>query len=476
MFFAMILQKRIPKDFYKLFRTQNMQCYMMILVALYIENTKAYMSLGLTDQECCIIIGETITKASVQWAIEIEDMEEVVEGEENQFAAGAPISILSRLVNWGWLKKDYDERLNRYVYSFPEYSQLYIELFEHLQTEDDSRERESILSIYSALYTYHGDSDKNNDILRTAVVTCRKLSQLLTNMQDGIRSYFEELSRQKNFIGIQAVLVDEINNSDSKKYAILTTTDSFYRYKEAIKELISQILIEDEARKETLIKKKLEYQAGTLFYIRMEQKIAIIEDANKYVYQLEREMDLMEQKYKKLIEQKSIFAKRALARMHYILQEGNNKESYLMQWVHLLNHGQNPDELLEHTRDKMLFTSQYKLISDQSFSNRKQQGDTEFRPASIHKKSEIEKETMEHYIPKPLYTKKELREFLEKNMLDGKFVTTEETVATVEDLEKLMFIWQEATENTHESKLVELGEELTNEQGMSFRKLTMLDT
>ena len=56
-----------------------------------------------------------------------------------------------------------------------------------------------------------------------------------------MRSYFEELSQKKNFIGIQKVLVEEINNSDSKKYAILTTTDSFYRYKEAVKELVSQI-------------------------------------------------------------------------------------------------------------------------------------------------------------------------------------------------------------------------------------------
>ncbi len=471
----MILQKRIPKDFYKLFRTQNMQAYMMILVALYEENIRAYMSLGLTDQECRIIIGDTISKASMQWAIEVEDVEENAENDDNQFAGGAPASILSRLVRWGWLKKDFDEKLNNYVYSFPEYSQLYIELFQHLQTEDDSRERESILSIYSALYTFHGDKDKNNDILKTAVITCRKLSQLLTNMQDGMRSYFDVLSKQKNFLGVQAVLVEEINNSDSKKYAILTTSDSFYRYKESIKELISQILIENELRKDKMIMQKLEYQPGTLFFVRMEQKIEICEEAGRLVYQLEREVELMEQKYKKLIEQKSIFAKRALARMHYILQEGSNKESYLMQWIHLLNHCGNPDEILERTKEKMYFTSQYKLMSDQSFSNRKQQGDNEFRPEVIVKKDDQAQGDMGNYIPKPLYTKKELRVFKERNLEDGKFVTTKETVTSIEDLEKLMFLWQEATENTNESKLVELGEELTNEQGMSFSKLTMIE-
>ena len=67
-----------------------------------------------------------------------------------------------------------------------------------------------------------------------------------------MRSYFEELSQKKNFIGIQKVLVEEINNSDSKKYAILTTTDSFYRYKEAVKELVSQILRENDQKRNSL--------------------------------------------------------------------------------------------------------------------------------------------------------------------------------------------------------------------------------
>ena len=75
---------------------------------------------------------------------------------------------------------------------------------------------------------------------------------MLGNMREGMRGYFDELSRQRDFRGIQEVLVKEINNSDSKKYAILTTTDSFYRYKEAVKELIDQNLSENELRQQEL--------------------------------------------------------------------------------------------------------------------------------------------------------------------------------------------------------------------------------
>ena len=237
----MILKQCIPKDFYRLFRTRNMDAYMEFLVAIYEENNEVYAALGLTREECMAVIRETMAKNGTVWQKE--------EGDGNsgstESAAGPDASasmILGRLIDWGWLNSDYDEKLNSYVISFPEYSQLYVELFRKLQSEDDSRERESILSIYSALYTFHADTEKNNGILQNALHTSRRLGQLLSNMQDGMRGYFDKLSGRKDFIGIQEVLVEEINNSDSQKYAILTTTDSFYRYKEAVKELISKIL------------------------------------------------------------------------------------------------------------------------------------------------------------------------------------------------------------------------------------------
>ena len=223
----MILKKKIPVDFYKLFRTKNRDAYMQFLVAIYEENNEVYASLGLTQEECVLIIENTIEKARIVW----EEEDETDEGEtpDALFPADSPSGMLNRMIRFGWLKSDFDEKLNTSVISFPEYSQLYTELFKKMQSEDDSRERESMLSIYSALFTYHSDPEKNKDILKSALHSSRNLGQLLSNMQDGMRSYFDELSSQKHFIGIQQVLVEEINNSDSRKYAILTTTDSFYR-------------------------------------------------------------------------------------------------------------------------------------------------------------------------------------------------------------------------------------------------------
>ena len=70
---------------------------------------------------------------------------------------------LKHLEDWGWLRRDYDEVLDSYVVSFPEYSQMFVELFVRLHSEEHTRERESVLAVYSYLYTYCADKEKNKE-------------------------------------------------------------------------------------------------------------------------------------------------------------------------------------------------------------------------------------------------------------------------------------------------------------------------
>ena len=240
----MNLKSRMPRDFYRLFGSKYLDYYMVFLVAVYEESSRSYSTLGLTEQEVKSIINESLAGLKLDWSEARVDEDGVMLSQSNMASI-----CLAHFEQWGWLLSDYDETLNCNVVSFPEYSQLYIELFQKLLSEEDGRERENILAIYSYLYTYNADKEKNNDILRSALKTSRRLVQLLANMQEGMRGYFDELSKQREFRGIQEVLVHEINNSDSRKYAILTTTDSFYRYKEAVKELTTDNLAANELRR-----------------------------------------------------------------------------------------------------------------------------------------------------------------------------------------------------------------------------------
>ena len=465
----MILKKRIPKEFYKLFRTKNMDAYMMFLTAIYEENSGIYNALGLTVEETQAIIGETMSRARIEWQ---EDAEEGEDAEESEKAyPGTPLAILRRLIRWGWIKSDYDERLNTYMISFPEYRQLYIELFAKLQKEDDSYERESILSIYSALFTYHSDSEKNNEILRSAIRTSKNLEQLLANMQNGMRTYFDELSQSKNFMEIQQVLVNEINNSDSKRYAILTTTDSFYRYKEAVKELISRILNDNDKKKEELENRLGHTAQGTTDFVRIQQQIEYCEEAAVMVYQVEREFDLIERKYNKLIDQKAVFARRALARIRYIFQEGTHDEDNILKLLHLLDKSSDSDVILDKLGERIRLTVPFKVFDDNSMYKRRDVSDNEFSPVATNTVEIQDKKEIADFVPKPLYTKKQLRDFRDKNTHNGVFTTTSETVSSVDDLEKIMFLWQEMTENQSDTDHVSLGNELRSKDGFTFSEL-----
>ena len=488
----MILKKKIPRDFYKLFRTQNMEYYMQLLTALYEADQEAYALTQLTDSECRSILAETIARVNLVWW---ED--ETEKTEDEGFPGLSPSAVLDRFVKWGWLSKDFDEKLNCYIIGFPEYSRLYVELFDRLEKEDDSMERESILSVYSALYTYDSDPEKNNSILKSALRTSKSLGQMLSNMQDSMRLWFDELSKRKDFIGIQEVLVNEINNRESVKYAILTTTDSFYRYKEAVKELIAKILEENENRREGLtVQKRMlmaaqgsdssapepsesaggSYAASNASapaLLRLERGIQFCEEAAQLVLLVEREFDLIEKKYNRLIELKTVFARRALARIHYLLQEGAGAEDSTLELIGLLNNSGKKNALLEDFRDSLYVTAPFSIVGDDSLYNRRQRQENEFVPLALQEEASSE---IADFVPKPLYTGKQLQEFRRQHTKDGIFQVSADTVQSAEDLEKLLFIWQEATQSRQEEDRILLQEEIHQEDGFSYTGFSIDET
>ena len=474
----MSLINKIPKEFYKLFASKYREYYQRFLISIYEESGRSYSLLGLTERECCAIMNEWIAAETLDWSEEQFD-------EEGELLTRSNMAFvcLRHLEEWGWLRKDYDESLNSYVVSFPEYSQLFVELFQRLYSEDSTKERESVLAVYSYLYTYSADKEKNNEILKSALQTSQSLLRMLSNMQEGMRGYFDELSRQRSFLGIQEVLVNEINNSDSKKYAILTTTDSFYRYKEAVKELIDQNLSENEVRRQQFLDQQVQLKMQmeseesvpveyTPKYRRLERAVSLCEEAMDIIYRIEREFDAIERRYNKLIEQKTVFASRAAARIRYILMEGAAEEDQTVTLVNLLNRSSCQEEILTKLADRMHLTERFHVITERSLFRKRDSERGSFEPQAVVRE-EDQREDLDSFVLKPLYTGKEIAEFRRKNIKDGRFTVTRDTVQSIEDLEKLFFVWQDATEIAENDQEISIGEELENEEGFRFSELTI---
>ena len=464
----MSLMGKIPPDFYKLFVSKYMGYYVSFLVAVHEESSRSYSVLGLTEQECRAVINEKLTETTIDW-----DQDRFDEEGELLTRSNMASVCLGHFVDWGWLRRDFDETLNSYVLSFPEYSRLFVELFQKLSSEEDGAERESVLAVYSYLFTYSSDPEKNNEMLKSAWKTSRRLTQMLSNMQEGMRGYFDELSRKKDFRGIQEVLVKEINNTDSRRYAILTTTDSFYRYKEAVKELIDRNLRENELRRQELEQRRGEEPEGTPAAARAGRAVELCTEAMDLLYQIEREFDVLERRYNQLIEQKTVFAGRAAARIRYLLQEGAQEEDQTVLLVNLLDHGKRKEELLEELAARMKVTSSYRVITEKSFYSRRDKEKEAFLPGAVAEAPQAEKEELGEFVLRPLYTGKELRDFWNRSQKDGVFRAGKDTVRSMEDLEKLFFIWQEMTEQSEGRQEIEIGEEVETEEGLRFSSLTV---
>ena len=464
----MSLMGKIPPDFYKLFASKYMGYYVSFLVAVHEESSRSYSVLGLTEQECRAVINEKLTETTIDW-----DQDRFDEEGELLTRSNMASVCLGHFVDWGWLRRDFDETLNSYVLSFPEYSRLFVELFQKLSSEEDGAERESVLAVYSYLFTYSSDPEKNNEMLKSAWKTSRRLTQMLSNMQEGMRGYFDELSRKKDFRGIQEVLVKEINNTDSRRYAILTTTDSFYRYKEAVKELIDRNLRENELRRQELEQRRGEEPEGTPAAARAERAVVLCTEAMDLLYQIEREFGVLGRRDNQLIEQKTVFAGRAAARIRYLLQEGAQEEDQTVLLVNLLDHGKRKEELLEELAARMKVTSSYRVITEKSFYSRRDKEKEAFLPGAVAEAPQAEKEELGEFVLRPLYTGKELRDFWNRSQKDGVFRAGKDTVRSMEDLEKLFFIWQEMTEQSEGRQEIEIGEEVETEEGFRFSSLTV---
>ncbi len=449
-------KSRVPKDFYKLFASKYTECYQLALISIYEESGASYSLMGLTEEDCQNILCE---KAPSFLADEADDSPE-----EDVMPSG----ILRRLVSWGWLKRDFDEALNQYVISIPDYSQMFIDVFRRLFDTAGNQEQGSILAVYSHLFTYHSDTEKNNALLNGALHASKSLRQMLSDMQEGMRGYFEELAGQKTFLGVQKVLIGEINNSDSEKYAILTTTDSFYRYKEEIRELLDQNIAQATVKKQALVETAAGLKQDCASAQQNKKDILSCEEAIGLLFGIAHEFEGIEKRYNQLIDQKRMFAKRAAARIRYILAEGDAQDDRGKAFVRLLDRSQHKDQILEDFANRLGLTEPFQIIKEKSFPRPRNTAKRSFCPQEVQQLQEGAPAGFGDFVVKPLYTQAQIAKFREENERDGVFLATAQTVRSVEDLEKLLFVWQEATEMAGSGVEVETGEEFTTPEGFRY--------
>ena len=144
-----------------------------------------------------------------------------------------------------------------------------------------------------------------------------------------------------------------------------------------------------------------------------------------------------------------------------------------MELIGLLNNSDKKNALLEDFRDSLYVTAPFSIVGDDSLYNRRQRQENEFVPLALQEEASSE---IADFVPKPLYTGKQLQEFRRQHTKDGIFQVSADTVQSAEDLEKLLFIWQEATQSRQEEDRILLQEEIHQEDGFSYTGFSIDET
>ena len=105
-----------------------------------------------------------------------------------------------------------------------------------------------------------------------------------------------------------------------------------------------------------------------------------------------------------------------------------------------LNMSDRKDEILKKLGERMGMTERFAVLKERSFAKPRDAKKKAFEPQELVKTGQSE-EQLDEFVVKPLYTKAQIREFRRQNEVDGAFQVTKDTVHTVEDLEKLLFVW-----------------------------------
>ena len=236
--------------------------------------------------------------------------------------------------------------------------------------------------------------------------------------------------------------------------------------------MIEENLEKTEARKYSFETEILNEEKNTRKYYRLQRMIELCEEALDMLYKISREFDVIERRYNKLIEQKTVFASRAAARIRYIMMEGVMEEDQTVAMINLINESGKSEEILNKLSSKIKFSEPYKAMTEKSLYQRRENQKEKFTPQAV-KPEKAQGEDMTAFVLEPLYTQKEIRDFRKKNEQNGKFTVTKDTVKSIEDLEKLFMVWQNATESADSKAKIEVAQEMENESGFRFSKLTI---
>ncbi|WP_047834526.1 Wadjet anti-phage system protein JetA family protein [Robinsoniella sp. RHS] len=418
----MKLLNEIPESFWSLFRSPNRNTYMEAL--LKINEEYQYNSYFLSREVCIQILGDYFAQRRVM--MQKEELES-----ELDILEPPATRILNWLLKAQWLKKldDYYMQVTNII--IPDYAAIFIDAFERLNSDEEDDTQIYIQNIYAILFSFKNDPRANTSLLKTALVNVRKLNKSLQDMLHNMDKFFTSLLEQKNYADLLKEhlegYVEEIIN---KKYHILKTSDNFYLYKTDIKGWIREMQSDMEWISLMSRREQKEINEGDM--------LRILDDIERGFDDIEHRISFMDREHMK-------YVRATVTRLNYLLNGEADRRGLVIQLLNELSAGQGQEDKIKKVSARMNLSS-FEILSDKSLY-KKRRAKSSFH--AENRSEEVREELSREEILKlnqlhNRYSKKQIEEFIENRMENGRMKVSDSMIETIEEFEQLILAYDYA--------------------------------
>ena len=446
----MQLQVEIPDTFWSLFRSVNREIYIEAL--LCINDEYQYSNYFLTKEVCIQVLSDM--NARKRFELKAEESET-----ESDMMETPSSRILSWLLKTGWLKRieDYHSLVTNIV--IPDYSAVFIDAFERLNSDEMEETDIYIQNVYATLFSFRNDPRASLSMLRTALVNTRRLNKALQDMLHNMDKFFGRLLDQESYGDLlKEHLHGYVEEIVRKKYHILKTSDNFYIYKMDIKRCIRQM------REDTEWIEKVRRQAKLMGDTK--------NDVLELLELIDRGFDDIEHRISNMDKEHTKYVRATVTRLHYLLSSETDTKGLVTKLLNRISAGGDPEEMLRKTGERMNL-SLVEMLSEKSlYRRRKSRKGFISRMAEDEETPDLNREAvLKLNRIQVRYGREQIEEFIEEHMEDEIMDTSRLRIENEEMFEKLILAYDYSTRKNSRYAVLEEDAGMVERDGYRYPAL-----
>ncbi len=446
----MQLRGEIPDTFWSLFRSVNREIYIEAL--LCINEEYQYSNYFLTREVCIQVLSDMNARKRFELKAE--------EGEAEPDLAETPSArILGWLLKTGWLKRieDYHTLVTNIV--IPDYSAVFIEAFERLDSDEMEETDIYIQNVYATLFSFRNDPRSSLSMLRTALVNTRRLNKALQDLLHNMDRFFARLLEQESYGELLREHLDGyVEEIVRKKYHILKTSDNFYIYKMDIKKFIREMRENEEWIEN--VRRCARAMGDTR------------DDVLELLDLIDRGFDDIEHRIANMDKEHTKYVRATVTRLNYLLSGESDTRGLVVRLLNRMSAGEDREELIRKTGEKMNL-SLAELLSEKSlYRRRRSRKDFVSRLEEDQVAQDLNKEdVLKLNRIQVRYSKEQIEEFIETHMKDEVMDASELVIADGEEFEKLILAYDYSTRKNSRYAVLEEPAEVVERGGYRYPAL-----